>query len=133
MESPVRDDQPANFNAPCMRHAPEQIESFCHKMQIGDYVVTPLWNRGYMYVRVAVAVVTGEYVYLNHDPEPAPRQTRKVEWIAKDVERELLRPETQARLLYRYTCRRIHDDRVIRDILAHIGVRDVHVLPATLP
>jgi len=86
-----------------------------------------------MYARVAAGVVTGEYVNLDHDPEPAPRQTRTVNWLATDLERESLRPETQARLLYRYTCRRVHDERVILDILAHVGAYEGHVHPATPP
>jgi predicted Mrr-cat superfamily restriction endonuclease len=108
-------------------HAAGQIENFYDKMQIGDYVVTPLWNHGHKYVRVAVGVVTGEYVYLDHDPEPAPRQTRTVNWIATNVERESLRPKTQTRLLNRHTCQPIHDERVILDILAHAGAYEGHV------
>ena len=64
-------------------------------MQIGAFVVTPLWNSGRMYEKVAVAIVTDVYEYLDHDPEPTPRQTRSVIWLRKDLDREALLEETK--------------------------------------
>lgn len=103
-------------------NAAEQVWRFCHEMQIGDVVVTPLWNQGRKYDKVMVGVVIGPYRRLAYDPEPAPRQTRLVEWRRADLDREELRTTTQERLVYRYTCRRIHDDDLIRDILTHAGI-----------
>jgi predicted Mrr-cat superfamily restriction endonuclease len=97
--------------------AAEQVYNFCYEMQVGEFVVTPLWNNGRKYEKVAVGIVTGAYDYLDHNPEPAPRQTRTAVWLRKDLERESLQEETQNRLLYRYTCRLIHDEGIVRDIL----------------
>lgn len=105
-------------------NAAEQVWSFCHTMQIGDVVVTPLWNQGGKYAQVMIGIVTGPYRRLNYDPEPAPRQTRTVDWIPTPIERTTLAPETQDRLTYRYTCRRINEESVVRDILTHVGISE---------
>jgi hypothetical protein len=45
-----------------------------------------------------------------------------VTWLTEDLEIWLLQKVTQDRLVYRYTCRRIRDEGIVRDILTHAGV-----------
>ena len=101
--------------------AAEQIWAFCHDVQLGDIVATPLWNEGRLYEKVAVGVIVGDYKRLGYDPEPDPNQTRKTVWV-RLLERVSLPPETQRHLAkQRHTGRRIRAEGVVRDLLTAAG------------